>query len=148
MKSIRKNFVGLVGLVFCTAVFSTVSANDDPVSEGRVLFEAYCAVCHGADGKGDGPSATQLSIRPADLTEIAERRDGIWPILEVMSIIDGYTKKITPREDMPIIEEITEGPMIEFDTGNGITTTIPARLLALAEYLESIQYPEPTGFVP
>ena len=35
---------------------------------GAVLFEHYCAVCHGAAGKGDGFNAYNLSPRPRDLS--------------------------------------------------------------------------------
>ena len=32
------------------------------------LFKELCSVCHGADGKGDGPSAKGLEPKPADFT--------------------------------------------------------------------------------
>ncbi|MDD9952460.1 MAG: FTR1 family protein [Zetaproteobacteria bacterium] len=32
----------------------------------KVSFERHCAVCHGATGKGDGPSATALIPKPAN----------------------------------------------------------------------------------
>jgi len=35
------------------------------------LFQQYCAACHGAEGRGDGPAAGALSQRPEDLTQIA-----------------------------------------------------------------------------
>jgi mono/diheme cytochrome c family protein len=33
------------------------------------LFNDICAVCHGAGGKGDGPSASGLHPKPADFTD-------------------------------------------------------------------------------
>lgn len=36
---------------------------------GAAVYAANCALCHGAGGKGDGPAAAGLPIRPADLTE-------------------------------------------------------------------------------
>lgn len=33
------------------------------------LFGDVCAVCHGASGKGDGPSAAGLHPKPADFTD-------------------------------------------------------------------------------
>lgn len=37
------------------------------VENGRRLFEIYCALCHGVDGKGMGVVATKF-IPPPDLT--------------------------------------------------------------------------------
>lgn len=36
---------------------------------GRVYERAECAECHGREGRGDGPSAKDLSIKPSDLTK-------------------------------------------------------------------------------
>jgi len=36
---------------------------------GRAVFEQHCVVCHGSDGKGDGPAAATLPVRPANLTD-------------------------------------------------------------------------------
>ena len=38
------------------------------VVRGQQLFLTNCAVCHGADLKGDGPDAKTLKVPPADLT--------------------------------------------------------------------------------
>jgi mono/diheme cytochrome c family protein len=32
--------------------------------EGKDNFEAYCAVCHGRDGKGGGPAAPAMKVPP------------------------------------------------------------------------------------
>ena len=39
------------------------------VQRGQVLFQQYCSTCHGPDGKGDGISATNLPIKPQNLTD-------------------------------------------------------------------------------
>src|SRR5262245_36512348 len=39
---------------------------DPRLVDGGVLFRVRCAVCHGADGQGDGPAAVQLRRPPAD----------------------------------------------------------------------------------
>jgi mono/diheme cytochrome c family protein len=41
------------------------------IARGRLLFEKNCAVCHGAEGRGDGAAATALPRRPDDLSKIA-----------------------------------------------------------------------------
>lgn len=37
--------------------------------EAPALFGELCTVCHGAGGKGDGPSAQGLEPKPADFTD-------------------------------------------------------------------------------
>jgi putative copper export protein/mono/diheme cytochrome c family protein len=41
---------------------------DSSIVRGAALFAANCAVCHGTDGRGDGPAAKSLPMPPADLT--------------------------------------------------------------------------------
>ena len=115
---------------------------------GRAIFAENCASCHGPAAKGSGPAAQGLKTPPADLTRIAARRNGVWPRLEVMSIVDGYTRRTNPRDGMPVISGLTKGPLVDFDTGNGITKQVPARLVAVVTYLESVQSPPPTSYVP
>lgn len=112
------------------------------------MFVDKCAVCHGTSGKGDGPIASELESIPPDLTQIAARRDGVWPMLEVMSIIDGYSTRYLPGTEMPIYDEFLEGNLVTFDTGNGVQQKTPAGLLAIARYLETIQEPVPDRFTP
>ena len=37
------------------------------IADGRRLFDAHCAVCHGPQAAGDGPAAATLQPRPPDL---------------------------------------------------------------------------------
>lgn len=36
--------------------------------DGREIYGTKCATCHGLDGRGNGPAASHLAIRPRDLT--------------------------------------------------------------------------------
>ncbi len=38
------------------------------IVQGAALFPEHCAVCHGAEGRGDGPAAKTLPVPSADLT--------------------------------------------------------------------------------
>ena len=44
----------------------------DQMKDGEALFQQYCAPCHGADARGDGPVAGDLKTTPPSLREIAE----------------------------------------------------------------------------
>jgi mono/diheme cytochrome c family protein len=54
-----------------------------PAPGGALLYQRYCASCHGAEGRGDGPAAAALEPAPIDLTrlgcgaaDVMERIDG------------------------------------------------------------------------
>lgn len=136
-----KHFLALLPLLL---IGTTVEAQ----SAGEALFVENCVACHGTAGRGDGPLAAGLATKPANLTEIAARRNGVWPMLEIMSVIDGYSRNTLPREDMPVFENLLDNEMIEFDTGNGANTLVPAKLIAIVEFLLSLQDPAPTSYVP
>ena len=46
------------------------------IARGQQLFQTYCLMCHGADGKGTGPVAKGLPHAPADLTHHFHRAPG------------------------------------------------------------------------
>jgi mono/diheme cytochrome c family protein len=56
---------------------------------GDNLYKAYCASCHGDDAKGNGPMAAWLKVQPSDLTRIAARNGGKFPLVRVDRIISG-----------------------------------------------------------
>jgi len=37
-------------------------------AEGKKFYSQYCSTCHGEKGKGDGPAAQALPVKPADHT--------------------------------------------------------------------------------
>ncbi len=73
---------------------SNPEVTKDPVRlinsiDGPALYRAYCAVCHGSDATGNGPMAPALRVPPPDLTRIAERNGGLFPMARVERIIAG-----------------------------------------------------------
>jgi mono/diheme cytochrome c family protein len=45
-----------------------VKPDQASLSRGQELYNINCALCHGTDGKGDGPIASHLQNKPIDLT--------------------------------------------------------------------------------
>lgn len=41
------------------------------IAAGEQIYETSCAVCHGEEGRGDGPSAAGADPAPADFTDSA-----------------------------------------------------------------------------
>jgi putative copper resistance protein D len=55
---------------FPTSYFhSPIRFSAEPIARGRALFGEHCALCHGPEGRGDGPAAASLAVKPADLAE-------------------------------------------------------------------------------
>ena len=71
---------------------------------GSESYVFYCAPCHGRGGTGDGPAASALRTRPADLTTLSERNGGAFPQERVMAYISGSGRQIAAHgaSDMPI----------------------------------------------
>lgn len=134
--------------IFIVIALTFLGSSLEADSTGESLYLENCVSCHGVYGHGDGPIAKVSRTPPADLTKIAARRDGVWPMLEVMSIIDGYSRNTLPREDMPVFESFLDNEMVEFDTGNGEVVLAPSKLIEIVEYLETLQNPAPTRYVP
>ena len=108
--------------------------------DGRALYTATCAACHGVDATGGGPLAATLELSPPDLTRIAARNGGAFPRAQVLSQIDGYTRR-DQADGMPEFGALLQGDLIPYDSGDGRMTPTPRRLIALLEYLESVQAP-------
>ena len=100
--------------------------------EGKDNFVAYCAVCHGMDGKGNGPAVPALKTMVPDLTTMA-KRSGKFNEIAVERFIAG-ADKVPPAHgsaDMPMW-----GPVFK-SVGDPQVATL--RLQNLAKYLKSIQ---------
>lgn len=110
----------------------------DP-SVGAEYFASYCAACHGRDGKGDGPMAEIVAIRTPDLTTLAARSGGVFPMAEAAAQIDGRNAVLAHGGQMPIFGGFFDGDdvILQLPSGQPMATSRPiADLLA---YLASIQ---------
>jgi len=57
--------------LLATIVLSHSSIHAEEQNEGgRRAYQTYCTGCHGSSGRGDGPAAKTLPVRPADHTRV------------------------------------------------------------------------------
>lgn len=116
---------------------------DRELPTGADDFATFCAACHGAGGKGDGPAAAGLGRKPADLTGLAARNGGTFPGTKVMAKIWGYTGVAPGGQDeaspMPEFGPLLQGELVPYDGGDGIATPTPLRLVQLADHLKALQ---------
>jgi len=102
---------------------------------GSSLFLSYCAACHGASARGDGPLADQLRVRPPDLTLLARRAKGSFDKEKVRRIVDGRDPvKGHGGPDMPVWGDAFKSA----DEGYS-EQKAAQRIVALVDYLEDIQ---------
>ena len=110
--------------------------------QGKIEYINNCAVCHGTEGKGDGPYAKHLTKRPTDLTALSKNNGGSFPETAVYQLIDGRRVSISDEgrkvetfhgpQDMPIWGD-------EFRTVEGDEGAVDERISNLLEYLKILQ---------
>jgi mono/diheme cytochrome c family protein len=127
------------------------SAEETPLVQGPQLYRAFCAACHGAKGKGDGPAAEALKAATPDLTVLARRNKGPFPSRMVEDAITNT--KAPPAHgtaEMPVwgpafrqvVPRGEESPRkLNALKQSGITSPELAklRLANLVNYIESLQ---------
>lgn len=126
------------GLTMILASGTGVFAQENVV--GADAYRTSCAVCHGSDGKGYGEFADVLTVKPSDLTVLAKNNDGVFPYLYVFQTVDGravipaHGSRVMPIWGSSFTREIGEsaGPF-------GAELLIRAKIVALADYVESLQ---------
>jgi mono/diheme cytochrome c family protein len=101
---------------------------------GARLFRTYCATCHGAAGRGDGPMVGQLRTAPPDLTRFAMRNGGVFPSERVRQIIDGRGVGAHGIREMPVW-----GDAFRSDPEGLSPAAAQARIDAIVRYLQTIQ---------
>jgi len=105
-----------------------------PPTSGAQMFKEYCASCHGADGRGNGPAVGFLKTPPPDLRMMALRNNGKYPSLQVKAMLTfGPGSKAHGALDMP-----TWGPLFRSLDGSR-EEMVFERIYNLGKFIESIQ---------
>jgi len=111
-----------------------VPITNAPSNSGPEMFNSYCAVCHGKDGKGNGPAASAMKAQPTDLTTLAQKNGGKYPASHVAAVIRGQaTTPSHGSQDMPIW-----GPLFS-SISQGHEGQVQQRITNLVSYIETLQ---------
>jgi mono/diheme cytochrome c family protein len=109
---------------------------------GKREYDANCANCHGANGKGDGPFKPWLTRSPTDLTTLAKMNGGVFPYYQLVETIDG--RRLPPghgRADMPIwgADYLAKSAGDYMDVPYDPDIYVRNRVMALVDYIARIQ---------
>jgi mono/diheme cytochrome c family protein len=103
-------------------------------ASGKEMYAAYCAVCHGTDGKGGGPAAGALKTPPSDLTSLSKNNGGKYPAMKVTSIMRGTADlPAHGSKEMPVWGALFWG------MSNGHEGEVQQRVANLSDYIETLQ---------
>ena len=111
------------------------------MSYGQAEYLNSCAVCHGPEGKGDGPLGDELMKRPADLTQLSRQNGGRFPYSRVFATIDGrYAVPSHGDREMPVWgrQFLEQDEKLYGPSGGEVVTT--ERIHNLAGYIETLQH--------
>jgi mono/diheme cytochrome c family protein len=130
-----------VSVSLCAAVAAgliLVSPTARADDAGQKEYMNACASCHGPAGLGDGPMAEFMSVKVPDLTQLSAQNDGVFPMLDVIQMVDGRTGVRAHGSEMPVWGNQFKGEASAAGPYGG-EVIARGRVLSLAYYLESIQ---------
>jgi mono/diheme cytochrome c family protein len=117
-----------------TKTIEHTSVKPTSPASGAEMYKTYCAVCHGTDGKGDGPAASALKARPTDLTQLSKNSGGKFPALKVTAAIRGEGDVAAHgSKDMPVWGSLF------WNMSHGHEGEVQQRVANLTKYIESLQ---------
>jgi mono/diheme cytochrome c family protein len=143
---LKKSMILLGTLVVVTSLcLAQDTTNQQPVvkqtpikqtsaASGKEMFVQYCAPCHGADGRGNGPAASAMKSQPTDLTQLARKHDGKYPANSVASVLKfGGGPGAHGSAEMPVW-----GPLLQ-SLDKFHDTVVQQRISNIVSYIETIQ---------
>ena len=87
-----------------------LAGNTETLKYAQVLYTSYCTPCHGNKGKGDGPAAAGLAIKPADHSSAAIqiKTDGAlyWEMTEGHNPMPSYKTALTDNQRWELVNYI------------------------------------------
>ena len=132
--------LGLIGVAMLGASVAAFAGEKTDI--GKREYDSNCLACHGTKGKGDGPMAAELKTPVADLTVLAKKNGGVFPVAKVYETIDGRQQiKAHGSREMPVwgMQYATKGAPMHDDYPYDAEAFVRGRILALIDYLYRLQ---------
>ncbi len=123
-----------------TALHAQEDIDPNAGVSGEHDFNMYCASCHGENGKGNGPKAFSLTIKPPDLTTLTERyrefpRDRLARMIDGRDPVPGHGEREMPEWGVWFKVESAQ----ELGGAEGDEASVERRVTNLIDYIESLQ---------
>src|SRR5262249_11221986 len=96
-------------LVATSVLLMSLAAFSVHGQEAKQLYEQTCATCHGANGKGDGPTGQMLQPKPADFTIVLKDKDAAY----LSKVIKEGGPSVGKSPLMPSFQEILNDKQIQ-----------------------------------
>jgi mono/diheme cytochrome c family protein len=125
------------GIAQTGPVIKKVPVTPTSAASGKQMYTTYCAVCHGADGRGGGPAAAALKTQPTNLAQLTKENGGKFPETHIYSVLQfGMEEPAHGSKDMPVW-----GPALRsLDRGSSAAVMQEHQRLAnLTDYLKTLQ---------
>lgn len=143
-----KAALGMAAVLMAGTLGGVAQAEEDAI--GADEYRISCLSCHGVGGRGDGPLAKYLTVKPTDLTQLAKNnggqypnlKAGTYPFLRVYQIIDGRADvAVHGDRAMPVWGNryLAEQPGGVTPYGGAYEAVVRGRILELVYYIQSIQ---------
>lgn len=119
------------------------SAQDYSGFTGAQLYTRFCASCHGAQGRGDGPVAPTLKVEVPDLTRLVRQPGDPFPLEQVRRIVDGREVRAAHgARRMPVWGyEFATATAGEPDSGAAAAAVLVGRLVDHVRTLQRVDAP-------
>lgn len=137
--AIKKTISAVALSLICSVTWAQAQAQRSDF--GKREFETNCASCHGTNGKGNGPLGELLRRSPPDLTLLAQKNQGVFPMDRLYEVVDGANVPSHGSRDMPIWgrDYRVKDAEYYFETPYNADAMVRGRILALLEYINRLQ---------
>ncbi len=132
-------FLAIAGAMVPSAARAT-----EATDIGKREFNTYCALCHGADGKGGGPFSGLVNKKVPDLTVLSKNNGGVFPFDSTFEIVSGARDMPGHgTREMPIwgdhYKEKAPQDLGPYFAPADVSSYVRGKILALIGYISTLQ---------